>query len=375
MKALGFRFPGSRILLFLIPIASFPSMPLSLQPVDLQLKNPFGIARSTVSVREVVLVKLGEGRGEASPNPFYGEDRPLVLDALQQWGDRFLPSQSEDLLALEDILDRLEKAFPSPHLQCAKAAIDMALHDNLARRLGLPLWKLFGRSPKNHAPLITSFTIGIDEPEVMIRKAEEAAQFQILKIKIGRNPDNDLVVMKELRRLFPEKVLRVDANAGYTLDQARQVARVLADLGVEYLEQPLAKGNLTELEILHRDCPLPLYVDEDSVVASDIPKLVGKVDGVNIKLMKSGGLAEARRMVALARTFGLKIMLGCMIESSVGIAAAASLALHVDNLDLDGSLLIENDPFDGLEISQDGTLTLPEGPGLGLCLKPGLALD
>jgi L-alanine-DL-glutamate epimerase-like enolase superfamily enzyme len=200
----------------------------------------------------------------------------------------------------------------------------------------------------------------------MLRKAEEARLFRVIKIKTGRDLDHDIRFLTELRRRMPDHVLRVDANAGYTLDQARKAARVFADLGIEYLEQPLAKGNLNELEILHRDSPIPIYVDEDSVISADLPRLVGKVDGINIKLMKSGGLAEARRMLALARVYGFRVMIGCMIETSVGIAAAAALGPFADNLDLDGSLLISNDPFRGLEISPEGIITLSNEPGLGL---------
>lgn len=348
------------------------SVDFSLHPLDLQLRNPFGIARSTVSVREVVLVRIGLGWGEASPNPFYGEDRPKVMAALKEW-TRYLPEDAGDLLAIEDILDRIERDFPAPYLQCAKAAFDVALHDHMARLLGIPLYRLFGRSPKADQPMVTSFTIGIADFEEMVRKAEEARQFRVIKIKTGRDLDHDIRFMTELRRRMPDHVLRVDANAGYTLDQARRAAKAFADLGVEYLEQPLAKGNLEELEILHRDCPLPLYVDEDSVIASDLPRLAGKVDGINIKLMKSGGLAEARRMLALARVYGFKVMIGCMIETSVGIAAAAALGPFADNLDLDGSLLIANDPFQGLEITPDGVITLSPDSGLGLTGAPPAA--
>jgi L-alanine-DL-glutamate epimerase-like enolase superfamily enzyme len=345
------------------------SQQLAIHPIDLRLRNPFGIARSTVSVREVVLVRIGLGWGEASPNPYYGEDRAKVVAALEEWA-RYLPEDPADLLAIEDILDRIEEAHPAPYLQCAKAAVDIALHDHMARLLGVPLYRLFGRAPRADRPMVTSFTIGISDFDDMIRKAEEAREFRIIKVKTGRDLDHDIRVMTELRRRMPDHVLRVDANAGYTLDEARRAARIFADLGIEYLEQPLAKGNLEELEVLHRDCPLPIYVDEDSVVAADLPRLVGKVDGINIKLMKSGGLAEARRMLALARVHGFRVMIGCMIETSVGIAAAAALAPFADNLDLDGSLLISNDPFRGLVIAPDGTIHLSDQPGLGLAVSP-----
>jgi L-alanine-DL-glutamate epimerase-like enolase superfamily enzyme len=171
--------------------------------------------------------------------------------------------------------------------------------------------------------------------------------------------------------MAPDKSLRVDANGGYTLEQARRVCGVLADLGVGYMEQPLAMGNLEELRILKKEAPLPIYVDEDSKMAADLPRLAGIVDGINIKLMKTGGLTEARRMIALAQVFGFKVMLGCMIETSVAITAAANLAPYADDLDLDGNLLTCNDPFAGVTYDADGAMHLPHEPGLGLKVRPG----
>lgn len=334
-------------------------------PFQLQLKNPFGISRSTRTTSEIVLVRIDGGWGEATPIKFYDEDSDTVMRALEQ----IVALDVGDLDYLEDVSDAINAAVPGN--QSAKAAVDIALHDRLAKKLGVPLYKLFGRTPARK--MITSFTIGIDSEEEMLRKVDEARDYAILKIKLGRDVDFDINVMREIRKAAGNKILRVDANGGWSLDDARRALPAMADLGVEYVEQPLYKGKLDELRELHKGAPLPIFVDEDSVVNADIPKLAGAVDGINIKLMKSGGLVEARRMVATARAFDFQVMLGCMLESGCAIAAAAHLAPSCDNLDLDGNLLVSNDPFVGLKTDADGTLHLPDAPGLGIELKPEFA--
>ncbi len=334
-------------------------------PFQLKLVNPFGISRNTRTVSDVVLVRIDEGWGEAAPVKFYNEDIGTVAETLNRINGLDLP----DLDYLEDVADAIDAAIPGN--QSAKAAVDIALHDRLARRLGVPLHKLFGRSPDKK--MITSFTIGIDTTEEMLRKVDDAKNYAILKIKLGRDLHHDLEVMREIRNAVGDKTVRVDANGGWTLEQAKEALPVLSDLGVEYVEQPLYKGNHAELRELKKTAPLPIFVDEDSMVNADLPLLVGAVDGINIKLMKSGGLVEARRMVATAQAHGFQIMLGCMIESGCAIAAAAHLAPHCEFLDLDGNLLISNDPFTGVTCDPDGTLHLPDGPGLGITLKDDVA--
>lgn len=340
-------------------------MQINATPFQLKLKNPFGISRSTRTTSEIVLVEIDGGLGEATPIKFYKEDTETVLAALEKIG----AVDVSDLDYLEDVMDRINEIVPGD--QSAKAAVDIALHDRLAKKLGVPLYKLFGRAPDRK--MVTSFTIGIDTTEEMLRKVDEARDYAILKIKLGREINFDINVMQEIRKAVGGKILRVDANCGWTLDEARRAVRAMADLGVEYVEQPLEKGSFEALRDLHKDAPLPIFVDEDSIVNADLPKLAGAVDGINIKLMKSGGLVEARRMVATARAFGFQVMLGCMLESGCAIAAAAHLAPHCDNLDLDGNLLVSNDPFTGLVTDADGTLHLPDSPGLGIAFKPEAA--
>lgn len=335
---------------------------------QLKLVNPFGIARNTRTVNDIVLVRIEDGWGEASPIKFYDEDVDTVAEIIGNIAAMDLP----DLDYVEDIMDAIEAAIPGN--QAAKAAVDIALHDRLARKLGVPLYKMFGRSPAKK--MVTSFTIGIDTMEEMLRKVDDAKNYAILKIKLGRDLHHDLEVMRAIRKAVGDKTLRVDANGGWTLEEATEALSVLADLGVEYVEQPLYKGSHAELRELKKTAPLPIFVDEDSMTNADLPLLVGAVDGINIKLMKSGGLVEARRMVATARAHGFQVMLGCMIESGCAIAAAAHLAPHCDYLDLDGNLLISNDPFTGVTCDADGTLHLPDTPGLGITLngnEPNLA--
>lgn len=334
-------------------------------PFQLQLKNPFGISRSTRTTSEIVLVRIDGGWGEATPVKFYNEDSDTVLRAL----DQIAALDVGDLDYLEDVSDVINAAVSGN--QSAKAAVDIALHDRLAKKLDVPVYKLFGRTPERK--MVTSFTIGIDSEEEMLRKVDEARDYAILKIKLGRDVDFDINVMRAIRKAAGDKTLRVDANGGWSLDDARRALPAMADLGVEYVEQPLYKGKLDELRELHKGAPVPIFVDEDSVINADIPKLAGAVDGINIKLMKSGGLVEARRMVATARAFDFQVMLGCMLESGCAIAAAAHLAPFCDNLDLDGNLLVSNDPFVGVKTDADGTLHLPDTPGLGIELKPEFA--
>jgi L-alanine-DL-glutamate epimerase-like enolase superfamily enzyme len=284
---------------------------------------------------------------------------------------------SEDCASLASgVIDRHAEQGKHAHsifMPAAKAAFDIAVHDRIASRLGIPLHQLFGKASGH--PLITSFTIGLDTMDEMLRKTDEAKAYSVLKIKLGREVGFDLDVMREIRRAVGEKTLRVDANGGWSPGDAERAIPVLADLGVEYVEQPLVKHSIAELRELKKKSPLPIFVDEDSMVAADLPPLAGAVDGINIKLMKSGGLGEAMRMIAVARTLGFQIMVGCMIETAVGITAAAHLGPLVDYLDLDGNLLVSNDPFTGVTCDPDGTMHLPTGPGLGVKLRPERAAE
>ena len=330
----------------------------------LELIDPFGISRITRTAEERVYINLESAWGEAAPVSYYGEDEFTVRDALET----IEASPLGDLDLIEDVMAQANRVIAKN--RSAKAALDMLLHDRLGQRLGVPLWKLFGHAPKR--PLVTSFTIGIDSFEAMLEKIDRAERFDILKIKLGRDIEHDIKVMREIRRrVGDQKTLRVDANGGWTLSEAKRIAPVLADLGVEYIEQPLPMGAIDELGQLKKQCPLPIFLDEDIHTSHDIPRVAHATDGINIKLMKAGGLLEARRMLHVARCFGLKVMLGCMIESSLGITAAAHLAPAVDFIDLDSHLLIANDPFVGVQTRSNGELLLPNKPGLGVTLRDG----
>ncbi|MFB3042350.1 MAG: dipeptide epimerase, partial [Candidatus Poribacteria bacterium] len=242
----------------------------------------------------------------------------------------------------------------------AKSAIDMALHDRLGKVLGVPLYRLWGLDPD--ATPCTSFTIGLDEPEMMQQKVREASEYPILKVKLGTS--HDLEIIRTLREVT-DKPIYVDANTAWTPKEAVRKIRELVPYGLELIEQPTHPDDLEGLKFVREHSELPIIADESVKRAADIPALVGCVDGVNIKLVKCGGLLEAMRIIHVARAHGLQIMIGCMIESSLGITAAAHLTPLVDYADLDGHLLIANDPYSGVRL-EAGKLILPNLPGIGV---------
>ncbi|MGH7534991.1 MAG: dipeptide epimerase, partial [Gemmatimonadales bacterium] len=242
----------------------------------------------------------------------------------------------------------------------ARSALSAALHDLVGKRLGVPVYRLWGLDP-SRAPRST-FTIGVDTPERIRAKVLEAEQYPILKVKLGT--DRDVEILRTIRDAT-SKELRVDANCGWTVKQALRMLPVLAEFGVTVLEQPLPPQELDGLATITRRADIPVIADESCETAADIPPLVGKVDGINIKLAKCGGLREAVRMIAIARAHGLMVMVGCMIESSLGITAAAHFTPLVDFVDLDGAALLADDPFVGATID-GGQVCLPDGPGLGV---------
>lgn len=325
------------------------------EPVTLDLVSPFRIAHGTSVARYNVLVHIGDGEhegiGEAAPVRQHHETQASVLDYLAA-----LPSLGADPFQLEEIL----AALP-PGSQAARAAVDIALHDLVGKKLGIPLYRLFGLNPNSAPP--TSFTIGIGAAEEVQVKAREAAKhFSLLKLKL--DGDHHLDLVRSVRAVTDARLV-ADANCGWTLDQALQFIPALADLGLEWIEQPLPEEDLDGMRRIRESSPIPLFADEPVRTARDIPRLAGSVDGVNIKVMKAGGLREALRMIAIARAHDLQVMLGCMVETSVGITAAAHLAPLVDWADLDGNLNLTRDPFVGMRVEQ-GRLVLPHGPGLGV---------
>ncbi len=329
----------------------------------LRLHHPFNIARTRPdaagTARDVLLVQIEHdgrlGWGEAAPSAYYHQSLDSSEAALAGMPDML----GDDPFALDAILDPIARRFADQF--AAVAAIDGALHDLCGKLLGVPVWKWFGLDP-TRAPL-TSFTIGIDRPDVIAQKISEAAAFPILKIKLGTSQDER--ILDTVRREAPDKVLRVDANCGWTSDNVLERCRLAARFNVEMIEQPTPAGDHAVLPRVRAENIAPLFADESCVRAEDVLGCVGCFDGINIKLSKCGGIRNAVRMIHTARSAGLKIMLGCMVETSVGIAAAAQLAPMADYLDLDGHLLLADDPFEGIG-GTAGRLTLTDRPGLGL---------
>lgn len=333
-------------------------MKITYSSFDLKLRHTFTIARSSRDVSPVVFVELEQdgivGFGEAAPSRRYGETVETVsafLKALDL-------SRFESPFQLESILDHVERLAPGN--TSAKAAVDIALHDWIGKKLGVPLYRYWGLE-RGRTP-VTSFTIGIDNPEVITQKVEEAKDYPILKIKLGGS--NDEEIMKAIRKVT-DKTLRVDANEGWkTREIALKKIQWLEQEGVEFIEQPMPAEDLAGTAWVRERVKLPLIADENSLRLHDVPELQGVFDGINIKLMKCTGLREAMKMIAVARACGMKVMTGCMIESSVAISAAAQFSPLIDFADLDGAALTTNDPFDGVTIV-GGKLLLPERPGIG----------
>ena len=334
-------------------------MKLRCKPYTLNLRHPFTIARGSRTQQANVLVEIEDGSdigyGEAAPSGRYGEDQESVLKFLGRvdlvaFKD---PFQLEDILSFVDVL--------APGNESAKAAIDIALHDLIGKKLKIPLWKLWGLNP-DKTP-VTSFTIGIDTPEIIEEKIREAQEFPVLKVKVGVPDDEEII--RTIRK-FTDKPLRVDANEGWkSKELARDKILWLENQGVELVEQPLPAQDIEGIAWLRNHIHVPIIADESIRTLHDLPELRGVYDGINIKLMKCGGVRQALKMIHAARAMSLKIMLGCMIESSVAIAAAAHISPLVDYADLDGNLLITNEPFTGLK-QTSGKIILPSEPGLGI---------
>jgi L-alanine-DL-glutamate epimerase-like enolase superfamily enzyme len=332
---------------------------LQAEYLELRTRHPFIIARGGQSDYKTVWVRLtdgdgNEGWGEAAPNKFYGETSETVMQVLQTYAQH-LPADPFDLDETDRRLETALKGNPS-----ARAAISAAMHDLVGKRLGVPVYKLWGLDPAR-APMST-FTIGIDTADRIRMKVLEAAEYPILKVKLGS--DRDLEILQTIRDAT-DREIRVDANAGWTVKQTLRMLPVLEEFGVTVLEQPLVPTDLDGLGIIRRAATIPLIADESCRTAGDIPGLVGRVDGINIKLAKCGSLREAIRMIAIARAHHLMVMVGCMIESSLAITAAAHFTPLVDIVDLDGAALLSQDPFVGATIA-GGQLRLPTGPGLGV---------
>lgn len=324
---------------------------------QLRLHHTFSISRGARDVQETVILRLEhEGIvawGEASPSAYYGEACEGILHELEEIEKG---SAGLDPRFYHHLLARAGRVVG----RAALSAVDTALHDWIGKVCRLPLHRILGLDP-SRSP-VSSYTIGIDETEAMIEKLREARGFPIIKVKLGT--DRDIEIVEAIRR-ESGATIRVDANGAWSPEETIEKSRALKRLGVEFIEQPMPPERDEEMEKVHRESALPLIADESAVVPEQVPTLPGRFHGINIKLVKCGGILPARRMIEIARSLGLRVMLGCMIESSCSIAAAAHLAPLADHIDLDGNVLIANDPFTGVE-NDFGRVRLSGEPGLGV---------
>ncbi|MGI4749017.1 MAG: dipeptide epimerase [Janthinobacterium lividum] len=342
-------------------------MKLTYQPFQLELKHPFSISKFTRTATPLILLQLHyegfAGYGEASMVPYLGENLETATAFLQNVDlNRFHhPFNTEEILAYLDDL-----ASGNTNI---KAAIDIAFHDLIGKIEQKPCYKMFGSDP--HKMPITSFTLGLDSPEMMIKKAQEAADFKVIKIKLGR--DNDEEIIRAIRSVT-NVPLYVDANQGWT-DRQKSLDKIfwLYEQGVELIEQPMNKNDLDGNAFLTQNSPVAIIGDEAVQRFADVEKAKGVYHGINVKLMKSAGMHEGHRMILKAKTLGLKVLIGCMSETSCATLAAAALAPLCDWADLDGPFLTKNNPYQNPDFT-DGKYVLKEAFGLGLVSVDGTLL-
>lgn len=332
---------------------------LSFKPYNLQLKHAFTLAGSSRTTTPVMLIELSyqgiTGYGEASMPPYLGESHETAAQFLSSLDlDQFRdPFQMENILAYVDGMGTGNYA--------AKASIDIALHDLVGKMMVQPWHKIWGFDAANTPN--TSFTIGIDTQQMVIQKVREAHPYKILKVKLGRGNDKEMI---ETIRQESNVPLCVDVNQGWSdKHHALDMIYWLKEKGIEFVEQPMPKDMIDDMAWLTQHSPLPTIADEALQRLSDVKNMHGVYSGINIKLMKCTGMREAHKMITLARALDMKVMIGCMTETSCAVSAAAQLSPMADWCDLDGNLLINNDVFDGIKIV-DGKVTLNEKPGIGV---------
>jgi len=337
-------------------------MKLAIEPIHIETAHPFQIARGTRKQYEVFVITLEsdgvQGWGEAAPQPFYGESPMSVRAAVQSIG-RLLDVDPEQARANLNTQGSELFEMLRPHAS-VRAALDVALWDLRGRREAKPVWQLIGADAAK-APL-TSFTIGFDQPEVVDAKVDAAGPYRILKVKVGLPGDLEI-----LDRVIARsgKTVRVDANEGWDLDTAIEKTRKLYPRKIEFCEQPLPHGDEDGLRESKRLSRVTVILDESIVDPADVGRCHDQGHGINIKLMKCGGITPAISLVEAARANGMSVMIGCMIETSLGITAAAHVSPLCDFADLDGNLLLASDPFSGVRV-EEGRLVLPDQPGLGV---------
>ena len=330
-------------------------MKLTWNPITLHLKTTFRIAHGASDYRQNMILQLDEGLGEAAAVPYYRETIPGITGYLTN-----LDVSDWDPDYLEEIIGALP-----PGSQAARAGIDIALHDLWGKRLNEPLYRLLGLNPDNIPE--TSYTIAIDLPELMANRARQL-QWSVYKVKLGSEDDEAIVAA--IRDATTAR-LRLDANTAWDRQRAAYLIPRLAEYELEFIEQPLPKGDIEGLHWLRlKNFGVPIFVDENVLTARDIALHAGAVDGIVIKLMKTGGIREAIRAIHAAHALDMQVMISCMVESSLAVTAAAHIAPLCDYVDLDGPLLIQNDPFNGIKY-QDSRIILSQDPGLGVVPKQG----
>jgi L-alanine-DL-glutamate epimerase-like enolase superfamily enzyme len=331
------------------------SLSLSTSILQLPLVHPFTIARGSENTSRSVIVRLTwngiEGLGETAPILRYGESVESVVEYF-----RANHSIGSDPYLLDGLLHR---GIPP----AARCALDVALHDLIGKDCGKPLYQLLGVDP-SMTPL-TSFTIGIADPDTTLRKVAELGSHPVMKVKLGSGTPESQIETVELIRSKYSGAIRIDANEGWDAQTAVRILAELARFEIEFCEQPIPAGKPEELRYIRERTQIPIVTDEDSREASDLPALIGCVDGVNVKLVKTGGIRGALAMIHTARALGFKIMIGCMVESQILATAAAQISPLCDWADIDGPFLTKDDPFSGITYD-NGKIILPDGPGLGV---------
>jgi L-alanine-DL-glutamate epimerase-like enolase superfamily enzyme len=334
---------------------------LTWERITLKLRNPFRLSYGTSEERQAYWLRLenDEGWGEGTIPPYYHVDQSETEAVWQAAAQSTIPFPER----IEDIGKWVGTDGPAP----ARCALDLAIHDRIGRKTGVPLYKLLGLPQP--AVMTSSFTIAIDSPEEMARMAQQFASYSILKIKLGGDGE-DLERLAAIRSARPEVSLRIDANAGWNVDDALRMVRELERFELEMIEQPVAKEDIEGMGSVQAATRIPIVADESVQTMENIEAL-GRagVRGINLKLMKTGGLTPAVAMLKRARELGLKVMLGCMIETSIGTTAMAHLAGLADWLDLDAPVLISNDPFDGMTFTESADVSITDRPGIGVVLK------
>lgn len=341
------------------PHAKSGRLNLTFKPYELQLKHSFNLAKYSRTTTPDVLVQIEYdgiiGYGEASMPPYLGES----VESVTSYLSKLDLSQFTDPFRIEELHEYMDSV--APNNRAAKASVDIALHDLVGKIMEQPWHKIWGLTPEKTPD--TSFTIGIDTPEIVRKKVDEAEPYKVLKVKMGLENDKEMVEIIRSKTSCP---ICVDANQGWTSKEtALEMCEWLSERNCLFVEQPLPKEMIDETAWLRERSPLPIIADEFLQRLPDVKDVIGVYDGINIKLMKSTGMHEAYKMAILAKSLGLKVMLGCMTETSCAISAAAQLAPLADWADLDGNLLISNDCFEGMKII-DGKITLNNMPGIGI---------